>query len=136
MIPPFGAESGHKEGTKLESSSAVAAARIGSMSGRAQKVLHDALDLSEEKRVEVALELVASLDGAEDPSADAAWTAEVDRRARHVHADPDGGQDWPSARAEIESKLCRAMKPIRIEERRRPGYGEIGCDERLARCSK
>lgn len=77
------------------------------MSGRAQKVLHEALDLSEEERAEVALELVASLDGPEDPSAEGAWIAEIDRRARRVHADPDGGQDWQSARAEIESKLRR-----------------------------
>jgi putative addiction module component (TIGR02574 family) len=106
-VPPFGAESGHKEGTKFESSVTGRAAKIEAMSGRAQKVLDEALDLSDEERAEVALELVASLDGPTDPGAEAAWAAEIDRRARRVHADPDGGQDWQSARAEIESKLRR-----------------------------
>ena len=77
------------------------------MSGRAQKVLDDALDLSEEERAEVAFELVASLDGPAEPSAEAAWAAEIDRRARRVHADPEGGQGWQAARAEIESKPRR-----------------------------
>ena len=36
------------------------------MSGRAQKVLGDALDLTDEERAEVALEVVASLDGPRD----------------------------------------------------------------------
>jgi putative addiction module component (TIGR02574 family) len=107
LIPPFGAESGHKEGTKFESSVAAPAAKIEVMSGRSQKVLDEALDLSDEERAEVALELVASLDGPADPAAEAAWVAEIDRRARRVHADPDGGQDWQAARAEIESKLRR-----------------------------
>ncbi|HEX4405185.1 MAG TPA: addiction module protein [Polyangia bacterium] len=75
------------------------------MSGRAQKVLDEALDLTDEERAEVALELVASLDGPVDPGAKAAWVAEIDERALRVHADPDGGQDWRAARDEIESKL-------------------------------
>jgi putative addiction module component (TIGR02574 family) len=86
---------------------AAPAAKIEGMSGRAQKVLDDALDLSDEERAEVAFELVASLDGPADPGAEAAWAAEIDRRARSVHADPEGGQDWQAARAEIEMKLRR-----------------------------
>jgi putative addiction module component (TIGR02574 family) len=82
-------------------------AKIEAMSGRSQKVLDEALDLSEEERAEVAFELVASLDGPADSGAEAAWAAEIDRRARRVHADPEGGQDWQSARAEIDSKLRR-----------------------------
>jgi hypothetical protein len=77
------------------------------MSGRAQKVLGEALDLTDEERAEVALELVASLDGPRDAGAEDAWVAEIERRARRVLADPDGGEDWSAARAEIESKLRR-----------------------------
>ena len=110
MIPLFGAESGHQEGTKFRSgawSVAARSARFEFMSGRAQKVLGEALDLTDEERAEVALELVASLDGPRDADAEDAWVAEIERRARRVLADPDGGEDWSSARAEIESKLRR-----------------------------
>jgi hypothetical protein len=77
------------------------------MSGRAQKVLGEALDLTDEERAEVALELVASLDGPRDADAEDAWVAEIERRARRVSSDLDGGESWASARAEIESKLRR-----------------------------
>ena len=40
------------------------------MSGRAQKVLGDALDLTDEERAKVALYLVASLDGRRDADAE------------------------------------------------------------------
>ena len=77
------------------------------MSGRAQKVLGEALNLRDEERAEVALELVASLDGPRDADAEEAWVSEIERRARHALSDPDGGEDWSAARAEIESKLRR-----------------------------
>ena len=47
------------------------------MSGRAQKLLGEALDLTDEERAEVALELVASLDGPKDADAEDAWVAEI-----------------------------------------------------------
>lgn len=77
------------------------------MSGRAQKVLGEALDLTDEERADVALELVASLDGPRDADAEEAWVAEIERRARRVLTDPEGGEGWSSVRAEIESKLRR-----------------------------
>jgi len=39
--------------------------------------------------------------------AEESWVAEIERRARRVLSDPDGGQDWSAARAEIEPKLRR-----------------------------
>lgn len=110
MMPSNGAESGHKEGKKFRLRRLVLRAGCGYswiMSGRAQKVLGDALDLTDEERAELALELVASLDGTRDADADDAWVAEIERRARRVLADSDGGEDWSAARAEIESKLRR-----------------------------
>jgi Putative addiction module component len=77
------------------------------MSGRAQKVLGEALGLSDEERADVALELVASLDGPRDPDAEEAWVVEIERRARRILSDPEGGEDWATARADIESKLRR-----------------------------
>lgn len=78
------------------------------MSGRAQKVLGEALELTDDERAEVALELAASLDGPSDADAQEAWGVEIERRAYRVLSDPDGGQDWSAARAEIESKLRRS----------------------------
>jgi hypothetical protein len=77
------------------------------MSGRAKKLLGEAMDLTDEERADVALELVASLDGPKDADAEDAWIVEIERRARRVLADSDGGEDWSAARAEIESKLRR-----------------------------
>jgi hypothetical protein len=76
-----------------------------SMSRRAQKVLGEAMDLSDAERAEVALELVASLDGPADADAQDAWVVEIERRAARVLADPSGGQDWASAKTEIESEI-------------------------------
>jgi hypothetical protein len=68
------------------------------------KVLSEALDLSEDERAELPLELVASLGG---PRHADAWAVEIERRARRVLADSEGGEDWASVRAEIESNLRR-----------------------------
>lgn len=65
------------------------------------------MSLSDDERAEVALELVASLDGPRDVDAEDAWIVEIERRARRVLADPNGGEDWASVRAEIESSLRR-----------------------------
>ena len=75
------------------------------MSGRAQIVLGEALSLTDEERADVALELVASLDGPTDTDAADAWVDEIERRARRVLADPKGGEEWSAVRAEIASKL-------------------------------
>jgi hypothetical protein len=104
---PFGAESGHKEGTKKVRRRHPQAGYILGISGRAQKVLGEALGLTDDERADVALELVASLDGPTDADADAAWVVEIERRARGVLADADAGQEWSVVRAELESKLRR-----------------------------
>mgnify|MGYP003335863916 CR=1 FL=1 len=57
------------------------------MTSRAQEVLRDALALPLDERANVAAELLASLDegSGEDPAAvEAAWVAEIERRARRV----------------------------------------------------
>jgi len=84
MIPSNGAESGHKEGTKIGAdawSGALRPSTVESMSGRAQKVLGEALDRTDEERAEVALELVASVDGPRDADAEDAWVAEIEAAA-------------------------------------------------------
>ena len=74
------------------------------MSAQAEQVLKDALGLSLDDRAEVAAELLASLDESSDEGVEAAWAAEIERRARRVLAGESAGTDWTEARARIVSK--------------------------------
>ena len=64
------------------------------MTEQSQNVLSEALRLSRGERAEVAVELLASLDGAADPGAEAAWAEEVERRARRAREGVSTGADW------------------------------------------
>ncbi|HET9361555.1 MAG TPA: addiction module protein [Vicinamibacterales bacterium] len=78
------------------------------MTSRAQDVLREALALPLEERADVAAELLASLDdAAADRPADveAAWAAEVERRARRAMADESGGVPWDDVRRRAEAEL-------------------------------
>lgn len=77
------------------------------MSAAAQKVLHDVLALSEEERLEVATEIIASLDGAPDADWDQSWLAELDRRLDSAKVQGETGADWVDARARILRRLGR-----------------------------
>ncbi|HVT49649.1 MAG TPA: addiction module protein [Vicinamibacterales bacterium] len=78
------------------------------MTSRAQDILQDALALPLEERADVAAELLASLDdaAAEHPAdVEAAWTAEIERRARLALADESGGVAWDDVRRRAEGEL-------------------------------
>jgi putative addiction module component (TIGR02574 family) len=78
------------------------------MRPRAQDVLREALALSLEERADVAAELLASLDdaAAERPDdVEAAWAAEIERRARRALADESGGVAWDDVRRRAEDEL-------------------------------
>lgn len=80
------------------------------MSSRAQDVLREALALPLDERADVAAELLASLDdaAAERPDeVEAAWAAEIERRARRALADEAGGVAWDSVRRRAEADLRR-----------------------------
>ncbi|HSR73130.1 MAG TPA: addiction module protein, partial [Kiloniellales bacterium] len=72
---------------------------------RGNKLLAEALQLTPEERAEFAVELIASIDGPADPNADAAWAAEIERRARRVLDGTSAGQDWDEVRQRIERRL-------------------------------
>jgi putative addiction module component (TIGR02574 family) len=74
------------------------------MSERARKLLQDAMELPLPERAELATDLLASLDGEPDGGVEAAWTAEVERRAREALADPDDDIGWETVRAELHAK--------------------------------
>ena len=78
------------------------------MTSRAQDVLREALALPVHERADVAAELLASLDetGTEDPAeVEAAWAAEIERRARRVMSGESQGILWADVRARAEAEL-------------------------------
>lgn len=54
-----------------------------------------------DERAAVAAELLASLDGEPADQVDAAWAAEIERRARRLLSGEDPGEDWTEVRAEL-----------------------------------
>ena len=56
------------------------------MSDATARLLEEALPLDVRERAELAAELIASVDGEPDADADAAWAAEIERRARRALA--------------------------------------------------
>jgi len=80
------------------------------MSSRAQELLREALALSLDERANVAAELLASLDeaAAEHPAeVEAAWAAEIERRARRVMANESAGASREEVRRRAEAELRR-----------------------------
>ena len=72
------------------------------------QLLSDALQLSEEERLELAIELLDSVmpevPGRDRP--DREWIEELERRARAA-ASGSPGLSWQEVKTEIESKLAR-----------------------------
>ena len=71
-------------------------------------MLRDALALPLDERADVAAELLASLDdvAAERPAdVEAAWAAEIERRARRALANESGGLAWDDVRRRAEAEL-------------------------------
>ena len=61
-----------------------------------------------DERADVAAELLASLDetGAEDPTEiEAAWAAEIEKRARRAMAGESQGIPWEDVRTRAEAEL-------------------------------
>jgi putative addiction module component (TIGR02574 family) len=80
------------------------------MSPRSQELLREALALPLDERADVAAQLLASLDDAavDDPSeVEAAWAAEIERRARRVMAGESAGVPWQDVRRRAEEELRR-----------------------------
>jgi len=80
------------------------------MTSRAQELLREALTLPVDERADVAAELLASLDDAEaeNPAeVEAAWAAEIERRARRVMSGEPAGLPWEDVRRRAEAELRR-----------------------------
>lgn len=65
------------------------------------------MSLTEQERSELVSKLLATLpdDAAEELHPE--WLAEIERRARRVHADPEGGEPWETVEQRLLSRLAR-----------------------------
>jgi putative addiction module component (TIGR02574 family) len=78
------------------------------MTGPAHKLLQDVLALPEDERLEVATEIIASVDGPSDPNWESAWLSELDRRTDAARARGGTASEWTDVRARILKRLGRA----------------------------
>jgi putative addiction module component (TIGR02574 family) len=75
------------------------------MTKDAERLLHEALDLPESERAELAAQLLATLDGAAEDDVDEAWAAEVERRCADLDAGRVATTDWETVRKRIEKDI-------------------------------
>ena len=73
------------------------------MSERTRQLLAKAMALTAEERADLAVDLIAGIDGG--PDADAAWAAEIERRAKRALSGASTGTDWQVVRERIERTL-------------------------------
>ena len=76
-------------------------ATLDPVSGDSEDIRRAALQLSVKERAELAADLLASLDGEPDADVEAAWAAEIERRARRVRAGDGELEDWESVRDDL-----------------------------------
>lgn len=77
------------------------------MSEAARRLLQDVLALPEDERLELASEILASVDGPQDSNWEGAWLAELDRRTDAAKQRGETGSDWSEVRARILNRLGR-----------------------------
>ena len=75
------------------------------MTRAARKLLDDAMALSEEERLGLAAEIIASVGGPAEPGWDEAWVAELERREA-AGASPD--EDWAEVRKRVFARFTGA----------------------------
>jgi putative addiction module component (TIGR02574 family) len=76
------------------------------MTEQTRSVLEAALRLSLAERAEVAAALLASIDGEDEGDVNAAWDAEIDRRARRALSG-EPAIPWEKVEAEARARLRR-----------------------------
>lgn len=75
------------------------------MSGKAQKVLEEALSLPPAERADVAATLLESLDEQEDQGVEEAWAEEIEQRIRDVESGAVKTIPWSEARRRLRERL-------------------------------
>jgi len=80
---------------------------LDAVSKTGEKVLEQALRLELPERAELAAELLASLDGERDDDVEAAWAAEIERRAARARSGEDPGRPWAEVRDRVRDGLSK-----------------------------
>ena len=111
---------------------------LSTMSNAARKLIDEAMGLTDDERLQVAVELLASVDGPPDGDWQAAWLEELERRRDRVRATgrtryrvargsrPGSAASWSGMKREVrvlpeaEEELAAAAQWY---EERRPGLG-------------
>ena len=75
------------------------------MTDATKNVLAEALRLDVDARAELAAEILASLDGPADPSAEAAWAVEIARRVAAIEAGAMPLEPWDDVKRRIENEI-------------------------------
>jgi len=75
------------------------------MTKDATRVLEDALQLAPGERAQIAEELLATLGDDSRKEVEAAWAAEIERRAADARANPHDDVDWREALLDIEREV-------------------------------
>jgi putative addiction module component (TIGR02574 family) len=76
------------------------------MTARAAHLMQEALKLSPEERVDMAAELLASLEETQR-GVEEAWAEEIERRARRVLSGESAGAPWAETRARIVERVLK-----------------------------
>lgn len=80
------------------------AATIVEMTRAAAKLLQEALELGEADRIDLAAELLATVNGPADADWEQAWGAELDRRTAEADRTGNAGDTWEEVRAHVLSR--------------------------------
>jgi hypothetical protein len=78
------------------------------MSNAARKLIDEAMGLTDEERLQVALELLASVDGPPDGDWQAEWLEELERRRVASERRGERGTAWHEARDRVLRRLGQA----------------------------
>jgi len=76
------------------------------MSPKSAELFKQALELSVEERADLAAQILESLEASDDPSVQAAWQAEIERRM----ADVDSGAVKPISLDEFQRRLKSSVE--------------------------
>ena len=104
MGPLFGPRGSGRSGL-LGDRGPAAILSLDTMTNQTKQLLAEVLKLPLPERAAFAAEVLASIDGEAEPNADAAWLAEIERRARRVMSGESEGIPLEDVAARIEERL-------------------------------